>query len=280
MKNLYLILFILPLIGFGQQRVLGDELNTKNNKVFYNGHLFSGTEYHNYDNGDLLMEINYVDGVQNGVQKMYHPNGQIAQNHLYKNGQIVDGTYVDLFPNGEKNGVFIYKNGKLNGKGLVYYESGQLWRETLWENGIKISEIEFPIEENEIKKTEKEKIIKYSESKGEKVEKKIETYEEIKDENGRLILKKIIKSYNANGRKISETYFNVKDEKDGNHTEWFDNGELKQKGQFKNGKEFGVWTTYYSNGQKFEEFIYKFDNGRRECCVWLKYWDEYGNRLN
>ena len=126
MKYLYIILLILPLIGFGQQRVLGDELNEKNNKVYYNGDLFSGTEYHNYDNGDLLMEINYVDVVQNGEHNMYHANGQIAVNHFYKNGQIVDGTYVDLNPNGEKMGVFIYKNGKLNGESFIYYASGNI----------------------------------------------------------------------------------------------------------------------------------------------------------
>ena len=80
------------------------------------------------------MEINYVDGVRNGEDNMYHGNGQIAVNHFYKNGQIVDGTYVDLDSNGEKMGVFIYKNGKLNGKAFTYYENGQLRSEGNWEN--------------------------------------------------------------------------------------------------------------------------------------------------
>jgi len=53
-------------------------------------------------------------------------------------------------------------------------------------------------------------------------------------------------------------------------------GNLKQTGNFKNGKNHGKWTWFYENGKKKMEGL--FDNGSREGC-WITF-EVNGDTLN
>ena len=50
---------------------------------------------------------------------------------------------------------------------------------------------------------------------------------------------------------------------------YHDNGQLKEKSYYKNGKREGTWVTYYDNGQLMSEGDYK--NDEREG-TWVTYW--------
>ena len=52
----------------------------------------------------------------------------------------------------------------------------------------------------------------------------------------------------------------------------YDTGENKNEGSYKNGKQDGLFTSWYENGQKSEEITYK--DG--EMIEWTL-WDENGN---
>ena len=56
-----------------------------------------------------------------------------------------------------------------------------------------------------------------------------------------------------------------------NHFEFHDNGLIKEKGNYKDGKD-GLWTTWYDNGQKKLEGTRK--DGKLIVVTW---WDEDGN---
>ena len=45
--------------------------------------------------------------------------------------------------------------------------------------------------------------------------------------------------------------------KDGLHTEWYDSGQKKEEGTYKNGKRDGLWIYWYNNGQKNFKYSYK-----------------------
>ena len=63
-------------------------------------------------------------------------------------------------------------------------------------------------------------------------------------------------SWYENGQKKSEgTYKDGKE--DGLQTDWYRNGEKKSEGTYKDGKEDGLWTWWYENGQKELEKIFK-----------------------
>ena len=55
MKRLLFILFIIPLLGFGQNE--------------------TNLEY--YDNGKVLSQIHYLDGKRNGSCRYYYKNGAL-----------------------------------------------------------------------------------------------------------------------------------------------------------------------------------------------------------
>ena len=81
-------------------------------------------------------------------------------------------------------------------------------------------------------------------------------------------------SWYENGQKKSEG--NFKDgKKDGLQTEWYENGQKKQEGNYKDGKMDGLLTYWFKNGQKQGELNYKdgkyhglwtswYENGQKE----------------
>ncbi|AEA43330.1 toxin-antitoxin system YwqK family antitoxin [Fluviicola taffensis] len=66
---------------------------------------------------------------------------------------------------------------------------------------------------------------------------------------------RVLSNY-ANGKKKQEGYFKL-GEQDSVFREWNEIGKLSVEGSYKNGKEIGIWESYYLTGQKkqVEEFI-------------------------
>src|SRR5690606_36168466 len=64
-----------------------------------------------------------------------------------------------------------------------------------------------------------------------------------------------------NGQKKAEGAFKD-DKKEGPWTYWHVNGQKESEGAYKNGKREGPWTAWYENGQKMAEGAYK--DGKRE----------------
>ena len=60
--------------------------------------------------------------------------------------------------------------------------------------------------------------------------------------------------------------------KNGIHTEYYENGEKKFEGSFKNGKKDGLFTWWYENGQKEYEGLY--EDGRK---ISVEEWNEDGS---
>ena len=60
--------------------------------------------------------------------------------------------------------------------------------------------------------------------------------------------------------------------KNGIHTEYYENGEKKFEGSFKNGKRDGLFTWWYENGQKEYEGLY--EDGRK---ISVEEWNEDGS---
>jgi hypothetical protein len=106
-----------PLIGFGQtpQRLLNQELiekGTEKEPIYYHhGKLFTGVSFDVYENGQLMIEINYKRGKVHGLYQSWHENGNKRINRNYKEGKI-DG----LCQIWDKDGLLIYENNFKNGK--------------------------------------------------------------------------------------------------------------------------------------------------------------------
>jgi len=119
MKKLLLILFIIPLIGFGQ-------IETK-------------IEY--WDNGQVLSQIHYLDVKRDGSCRYWYKNGTIMSEGFYKNGKMI-GVWMSYHENGkiESHGTYKYTESgvytRKNGDWKYYYDNGQLQRETIIIDGV------------------------------------------------------------------------------------------------------------------------------------------------
>jgi len=120
MKKLLLILFIIPIIGFGQ----------------------SETKREYYSSGKLLSIIDYTDGVRNGSCKYFWDYGAwaIMSESNYKNGKLI-GTSKSYYKNGrlESHGTYKYTESgvysRKDGVWKYYYDNGQLQRESIIKDG-------------------------------------------------------------------------------------------------------------------------------------------------
>ncbi len=57
---------------------------------------------------------------------------------------------------------------------------------------------------------------------------------------------------------------------------WYPNGQISEKGTFRNFKRNGVWTRWYENSQKYEEGTYKNDE---KDGLWIQ-WSEDGEEVS
>ena len=60
----------------------------------------------------------------------------------------------------------------------------------------------------------------------------------------------------------------------GKHTEYYDDGQKKEEGNYKDSEKEGLWTKWYENGQKAQEENYK--NGKLDGLS--TYWYENGQK--
>ena len=85
---------------------------------------------------------------------------------------------------------------------------------------------------------------------------------------GYQIQAEVTKRY-ADGRK--NYTMKVSGYEEGNWTSYYENGQIKKEGNFKDGKEDGKWTYYYENGQIKEEVNFK--NGEQDG-KWTYYYED------
>jgi len=93
-----------------------------------------------------------------------------------------------------------------------------------------------------------------------------------KDENKAELLREIL--YYDNGNKRMEGSFK-NDERTGMWSYWYPDGSIWSEGVYKDGEEHGLKTVYYENGQKYYEGT-MIDGVR--TGKWL-FWDREGNLI-
>ena len=119
MKKTILFIFIIPLFSFGQSEV----------KVEY------------WDNGNVLSQVHYKDGVREGSCRYYHKNGVMMSEGFYFKGKM-SGDWGNYYNNGqiESHGTYKYtESGVYSQKDGVwkhYYDNGQLQRESIIKDGV------------------------------------------------------------------------------------------------------------------------------------------------
>ncbi len=193
--------------------------------------------------GKLLFIQNYKRGEKQGLYKGYYENGLISSKGRFKKGKQV-GKWKLYYENGEIKNIVKYSNGKLNGKHISYHKNGKVMNTAKYSNG----------------KLEGEYISYHENGK----------LKEIKPYVNNLIHGEW-KEYNKEGILIERTRIERQDFTKLHKTYFYANGQIKNIGYTNNGiNKYGVWKRYYENGQLEEITNYKEG---KEDGRWEKYYE-------
>ena len=228
----------------------------ENGTPLYSGQFYAGKmegmykEY--YESGKLLMESHFSNGKENGLEKKYYENGKISSIKNYKNG-VVDGEYIEYYTDGELKLKGRYKNGLRDGEfktylmnaksaGSIFYKDGKEIKSTLTDYMKEDVFFNFPDE------------IKAQMNVGDEKEK--ELIKEMEEHGGYHMLG--IDTY-PNGRVMRVVPYNQQGIYDGTFRQYYESGQLAQKGYYKNGLGQGEYIWYYEEGSIKQKVFYKDD---------------------
>ncbi|MFK5854619.1 MAG: hypothetical protein QM503_00720 [Bacteroidota bacterium] len=237
-----------------------------------------------YVNNKIKFKTPFVNGLEEGVAREYHINGNIVQLISYKKGYITDRERINRYDSdtlahgrwkwfsNDETIVLLegsFKHGLKHGYFKEYDEDGNLISATKYVDGEKFEKAE------ELLKLE----IRTDYYPNGKV-KVVATYtadgvpEGVRreyDENGE-VEKSYIFRY---GKLVGEGIFTDSGHKQGNWKEYYNDGKLQATGNYLNNLRDGVWKYYYKNG-RLEE-IGKYIVGIPDS-TWFWYHDN-GNIL-
>jgi antitoxin component YwqK of YwqJK toxin-antitoxin module len=92
--------------------------------------------YYNGTTGNISSEERYKKGVEEGIWKVFYPNGQVAELVTYKAG-IKSGPYIKYFENGKPKMEGKMEKNLLEGKVTLYYSNGKIWQQGIYKSGDK-----------------------------------------------------------------------------------------------------------------------------------------------
>lgn len=85
----------------------------------------NGIFYEYHKNGQKILEVTYLNGKKDGIEKKWFENGQIKSRVNYLDGKKV-GQLITYHSNGQLQGKVNYVDGKENGEIMVYNENSEI----------------------------------------------------------------------------------------------------------------------------------------------------------
>lgn len=98
-------------------------LTKRRDTIFYKNQLFTGFAYALYPSGDTSLLQSYFNGVEEGIQKKWYSDKQLAEERFYINGKK-EGTHKGWWPDGKPKFLFNAYNNEYEGEFKEWYASG------------------------------------------------------------------------------------------------------------------------------------------------------------
>ena len=219
-----------------------------------------------YENGQLKWEGNYKDGKLDGEWLHYYENGEVKEKSNYKDGTR-EGEESWYYENGQLKGKSNYKDGKEDGESSEYREDGQLKETVIYKNNKLERYVDYHYHENGQLKWKRNHKVFGKTRNDSKYDGEWLSY----DETGELKKTEIYKDGKLEGTVISKYYKNgqlrfkgnTKDgKKEGEHLTYYENGQLRYKSTYKDGRNEGEWLVYFENGRL--KFKTNYKDGKKE----------------
>ncbi len=224
-----------------------------------------GKAYTYYSNGKVKDFVVYKDSRRHGEGREYDKKGMVLAILQYRNDILIEreainvtdkdklkqGLWRDYFSNDAIKTEVSYKDNKLDGYSRVYDETGKLIKSERYINGelVVIKEAERKVkiknqyfENGDIKETG-----------GFIGDKPVGVHREYSKE-GKIVNSK---SYTETGTLEAVGIVDEKGFKNGDWKDFFESGQVRATGKYKDNKKDGVWTFYFQTGKVEQTGKYK-----------------------
>lgn len=115
-------LFKIPMLHHVEQPCTGKFENTVDQMQYY-------------DDGNLYLKSNCLNGAINGLEQKFYPNGTLWIESQYKNGKL-NGVLKEYSLNGKLTKIETYKDDLLDGQHVLYNEKGEMEVEESYVMGV------------------------------------------------------------------------------------------------------------------------------------------------
>ena len=105
-KILFILLFTIPFVGFGQNVRFHHELTYGDEEIYFEGSPFNGIEIWEEDGKIQLSTIK--NGFENGLYQSFYSNGKLQFMGDYINGLNRNGVWRWWYENGQLRSIMIY----------------------------------------------------------------------------------------------------------------------------------------------------------------------------
>ena len=102
--------------------------------LFHNDTKYSGWVYTLYNAKDTMQVAGFLNGLEEGIQKKWYPNKQIASIRDYHTGKKI-GKHIGYWENGQTQFEFYFEDGEYHGIAKEWYQNGQAYRTFHYEHG-------------------------------------------------------------------------------------------------------------------------------------------------
>lgn len=102
--------------------------NNQKDTVYFDNIFFTGFRYTLYQTGDTALLQSYFNGVEEGEQRKWYPNNQLAERRFYINGKK-QGIHRGWWPDGKQKFYFEVYDDEYNGVFKEWYPSGIVSKE-------------------------------------------------------------------------------------------------------------------------------------------------------
>lgn len=92
--------------------------------------------YHLDEQNNKFEEINFIDGIKQGIYKVYYKSGALRIKGNFYN-DLLQGIDKEYYENGDLKVLCTYKEGWKDGHEITYYKNGQIEKEVFFERGVR-----------------------------------------------------------------------------------------------------------------------------------------------
>ena len=103
--------------------------------LFHNDTKYSGLVYTLYNAKDTMQVAGFLNGLEEGIQKKWYPNKQIASIRDYRAGKKI-GKHIGYWENGKTQFEIYFEDGEYHGIAKEWYQNGQAYRTFHYEHGF------------------------------------------------------------------------------------------------------------------------------------------------